>query len=219
MLTVVKVGGSYAHSLRLPDLVAALAQGAGRAVIVPGGGPFADCVRREQPRIGYDGHAAHRMALLAMAQFGMALASLALREASQTKGRTMPAGPQVLVPAASPRAIEAVRAKRNVPIWLPLDLLDGDAELPESWEMTSDSLAAWLAGKLGAARLFYLKSTDVAEPASAAELAAKGLLDPLAPKFLAAGGAEVWLCGPREIAELGAALAAGSTVGRRIAVA
>ena len=83
-LTVVKVGGSFAHHPRLGDVVAALARGVGRTVVVPGGGPFADMVRREQPRIGYDDRTAHRMALLAMAQFGHALASLspALRPAA-----------------------------------------------------------------------------------------------------------------------------------------
>ena len=31
------------------------------------------------------------------------------------------------------------------------------AALPETWELTSDSLAAWLAGALGAGRLVLVK--------------------------------------------------------------
>ena len=46
-------------------------------VLVPGGGPFADAVRAAQPRMGFDDRAAHAMALLAMEQYGCALANLA----------------------------------------------------------------------------------------------------------------------------------------------
>jgi aspartokinase-like uncharacterized kinase len=201
-LTVVKVGGSFARSPRLADIAAALVQGGGRAVVVPGGGPFADCVRREQGRIGYDDHAAHKMALFAMAQFGTLLISRDPR----------------LVPATGPDGIQRALADKRVPVWLPLSLLGGNPAIPETWDMTSDSLAAWLAGQLKAQRLIFLKR---AAPRSTAlpELVAKGVLDPLVPRFLAAASAEAWLCGPRDLARLGAALAGGGAVGRPIAVA
>ena len=101
-------------------------------MIVPGGGPFADCVRREQKRIGFDDRSAHRMALLAMAAFGQMLARLS--DSSQ---------------AGSERRCGQARVldSGGIPVWLPLDLLDGRPEIPESWDMTSDSLAAWLAGR------------------------------------------------------------------------
>jgi dihydroneopterin aldolase len=171
-------------------------------VIVPGGGPFADSVRREQKRIGFDDQAAHRMALLAMAAFGTMLASFS----------------PALRPAATLAAIKRALAEGAVPVWLPLDLLDGDADVPASWEMTSDSLAAWLAGRLKASRLIFLKR---ATPAAmkAADLVAAGVLDPLAPRFLEATKAEAWLCRPRDIARLGPALAEGTEIGRRIEVA
>ena len=73
---VVKLGGSFAFSKHLRDWIEALAACAGRVVIVPGGGPFADAVRSAQPRMGFDDAAAHHMALLAMEQCGRALASL-----------------------------------------------------------------------------------------------------------------------------------------------
>src|SRR5580692_10060673 len=75
-LTVVKLGGSQAFSAHLSDWLDAVALGAGRVVIVPGGGPFADAVRTAQPAMGFDDRAAHHMALLAMEQFGCALAGL-----------------------------------------------------------------------------------------------------------------------------------------------
>ena len=51
---VLKLGGSL---LEAPELDAWLATtvgaGAGRCVVVPGGGPFADRVRDSQPRLGF----------------------------------------------------------------------------------------------------------------------------------------------------------------------
>jgi dihydroneopterin aldolase len=200
--SVVKLGGSFAHHPRLRDIVHTLERGAGRAVIVPGGGPFADLVRREQKRIGFDDRAAHRMALLAMAEFGYALAS------SST----------ALQPAANLTAIRRALAAGRIPVWLPFDLLDGRADVPESWEMTSDSLAAWLAGRLSASRVIFVKRKAPAAPAIAG-LVSAGVLDPLTPRFLAESGAEAWLCGQHHLARLGDALAAGSAIGRRIEVA
>src|SRR5258705_11959872 len=74
--TVIKLGGSFAFSADLRDWIAAIAGCAGRAVIVPGGGPFADAVRAAQVRMGFDDRAAHRMGLLAMEQYGCAIKSL-----------------------------------------------------------------------------------------------------------------------------------------------
>ena len=201
-LTVVKLGGSFARHSRLDDLIHALESGAGRTVIVPGGGPFADCVRREQKRIGFDDHAAHRMALLAMASYGQMLA-----------GRST-----VLKPAASIGAVRQIRSNGGIPVWLPLDLLDGRPDIPESWEMTSDSLAAWLAGELGATRIIFLKRKLPAK-ARVAELVAAGVVDPLVPRFLASAHSDAWICGHRQIAELAKALAEGGGAGRPLAVA
>ena len=73
--TVVKIGGSYAFSLDLRRWTDAIA-GCGRPRSSwPGGGPFADAVRAAQPRMGFDDAAAHHMAMLAMEQYGYALAS------------------------------------------------------------------------------------------------------------------------------------------------
>src|SRR5260370_41527482 len=97
--TVVKLGGSHAFSEHLAGWVAAIAGCAGDIVVVPGGGPFADAVRDSQPKIGFDDEAAHHMALLAMEQYGCALASL--------NG--------ALVPADSLAAIQHAREAGKVP--------------------------------------------------------------------------------------------------------
>ena len=139
-LAIVKLGGSHATGPHIKDWLAAIAAEAGAIAIVPGGGPFADTVRTAQAGIGYDDRAAHAMALMAMAQFGAALTSLnpALR------------------PAASRAAIRRALKESKVPVWSPEPMARA-AALPETWEFTSDSLAAWLAGALGAGRLVLVK--------------------------------------------------------------
>ena len=200
---VVKVGGSFCRYKRLRELAASLSQAGGRAVIVPGGGPFADCVRREQVRLGCGDAAAHRMALLAMAQFGTALADLS----------------DGLAATASLPALRDALDARRTPVWLPLHLLDGDPDIAETWEMTSDSLAAWLAVRLGADRLFFLKRGRQRRTAALADLVSEGVLDPLVPRYLAGSGTAAYLCGPRDFPALADALAAGRAIGRPIALA
>jgi aspartokinase-like uncharacterized kinase len=182
--TVVKLGGSYAHHPKLREIASVLGEGGGRLIVVPGGGPFADAVRREQKRIGYDDAAAHRMALLGMAAFGHALASLA----------------PSLAPAAGLEAIRDALAADRVPVWLPLDLLDGDPDVPETWDCTSDSLAAWLCGRIGARRLILLKRGSLPPSGRAGELAEAGIVDPLVATFLArVPGWETWIAAPRRL--------------------
>ncbi len=200
-LAIVKLGGSFCRYPRLRELAEILGECGGRAVVVPGGGSFADRIRAEQTRLGFSDAAAHRMALLAMAQFGHALADLC----------------ETLAPAASLAAIRVALAEGRTPVWLPLDLLDGRPDIPETWDMTSDSLAAWLAARLPADRLIFLKRGTRAA-AALPDLVAARVLDPLVPAFLAASGVEAWLCGPRDVPALPGALAGGHPVGRRIAL-
>ena len=137
-----------------------------------------------------------------MAEFGYALASLSA----------------ILKTAANRAAIEELRTEGAEPVWLPLDLLEGRRDVPETWDMTSDGLAAWLAGQLSAPRLIFLKRI-LPKLQRLPDLVAGGLLDPLTPRFLAQSNVEAWICGPRDLARLGAALADGSAIGRRIEVA
>jgi aspartokinase-like uncharacterized kinase len=185
-LAIVKLGGSHAGGPHLKDWLAAIAAEAGSMAIVPGGGPFADAVRTAQTSMGYDDRAAHAMALMAMAQFGSALESL---------------NPALRL-AASRAAILRALKERKVPVWSP-ERMARAAALPETWELTSDSLAAWLAGALGAGRLVLVKhgrfeTTTV----DADELVARGVVDPLFPRYLRESGARAWLAAPTESAKL-----------------
>jgi dihydroneopterin aldolase len=185
-LAIVKLGGSHAIGPHLKDWLAAIVAEAGSIAIVPGGGPFADAVRAAQARIGYDDRAAHIMALMAMAQFGCALQSLN----------------PVLRLAASRSAILLALKERKVPVWSP-EQMTCAAALPETWDLTSDSLAAWLAGALGADRLLLVKHGHFeTETIDAHDLAARGVVDPLFPLYLKESGARAWLAGPTDSARL-----------------
>jgi dihydroneopterin aldolase len=192
-LTVVKLGGSFALSPYLRDIVIEISAARGHVVIVPGGGPFADAVRDTQRRIGFDDGAAHKMALMAMAQFAEALASLASRR---------------LRPASSLAAISTHLDAGDVPIWSPWPLADGLEALPQSWHLTSDSLAAWLAGRLRAHRLTMLKYGN--PPASLLEAAEAAIVDPLFPSYAEASGAAIGWIDPSQPGALRGILGAES---------
>ncbi len=155
---VVKLGGSLHDSPALGRWLRWLATAPGPPrIVVPGGGPFADTVRRLQPELDFDDLAAHRMAILAMQQYGLVLQAQA---------------PDMRLAESEPELRRAQAA-----VWLPWRLA-GRAAIAPSWAVTSDSLACWLAMRLGAERLVLVKSAAVPIGVHAAgELAAAGLLD------------------------------------------
>jgi 5-(aminomethyl)-3-furanmethanol phosphate kinase len=192
-LAIVKLGGSHADGPHLKDWLAAIAAEAGSIAIVPGGGPFADAVRTAQASMGFDDRAAHAMAMMAMAQFGCALTNL---------------NPALRL-TASRSAILRVLKKGKVPVWSPEPMARA-AALPETWRLTSDSLAAWLAGALGAGRLLLVKHGRFEGAAiDAHDLVARGIVDPLFPLYLKASGAQAWLAGPTDSRRLAEGLRGG----------
>ena len=77
------------------------------------------------------------------------------------------------------------------------------AALPETWDLTSDSLAAWLAGALGARSLVLVKHGRFeTETVDVRDLVARGAVDPLFPRFLKESGARAWLAGPTDSTRL-----------------
>ena len=217
MLTVVKVGGGLAREAgdgALRALCTAIAAaGAGhRLLVVPGGGDFAGAVRDHDRRFGLRSEVAHRMAILAMDQFGWALTDLIPGAASCTELGPARAG--------------------VVPVLLPAALLAERDPLPASWAVTSDSIAAWVAGAAGAGRLVLIKPVAGLHrdwpPAGAPiaeltvdELAAlrPGGVDAHLPTALRAAGVETWVIGGREPARLAELLERGRTVGTHVAAA
>jgi 5-(aminomethyl)-3-furanmethanol phosphate kinase len=189
--TVIKIGGSCALSLDLRRWAEMVAACGGRVVVVPGGGPFADAVRSTQPRMGFDDAAAHHMAMLGMEQFGRALASFDRR----------------LVVADSMAGLRNALAGDKVPVWLPARMAMKATDIPASWQVTSDSLAAWLAGKLRAARLLLLKQVELShQPVAVNELVEGGIVDRAFPQFLKASGVAAFILGPADHMAVPAAL-------------
>jgi 5-(aminomethyl)-3-furanmethanol phosphate kinase len=170
---IVKLGGSLAADPLLRDWLDMLSDcGRGRVVIVPGGGPFADRVREAQQHWDFDDGAAHRMAILAMDQYGQMLVALC----------------PALTPAASPDQLFAVLKEAGVAVWLPSAMLGAGDAVPQDWSVTSDSLAAWLAQQISAQALVLVKSCAVpADGASSEELADLGVVDPSFPEFARRG--------------------------------
>ncbi len=191
-IIVLKIGGSLAEGTSLPGWLATLPAGRGRTVIVPGGGVFADAVRHEQQRLGFSDRAANRMALLAMEQYALVLADLV----------------PDLVPCRTIDEMRRTLAERRVPVWLPAHLALADPSIPESWEVTSDSLAAWLARQLGARTLVLVKSIAAPRPLEPAFLAAKGMVDTAFPRFFTGGDLLLDWVGPGEEGRLADLLAA-----------
>jgi aspartokinase-like uncharacterized kinase len=162
---VVKLGGSLARSPDLPSWLRALAGRPG-LVLVPGGGPFADQVRAAQAHWGFPDAAAHEMALLAMEQYGRMLCALQ----------------SGLRPAAS--AAELRDASPATPVWMPTRMVMADPEMEHCWDVTSDSLAAWLCRRLGAEGLLLVKSAPAARLAGDRQsLSAQGIVDLAFPRY------------------------------------
>jgi 5-(aminomethyl)-3-furanmethanol phosphate kinase len=168
-MVVIKLGGSLATSGKLGLCLDKVEQvQKGRAVvIVPGGGVFADQVRSAQQQWQFDDRTAHQMAILAMQQ--MALAFNAVKP--------------------SFKIIDSVAelCKRNNPasvsIWSPTISELDKAGIPSSWEMTSDSLSAWLAKTLGANELILVKSVNIEPSFDVLKLVQQQFVDALFYKY------------------------------------
>jgi aspartokinase-like uncharacterized kinase len=218
MVTVVKVGGGLAREAG-DDALRVLCRAIGGAaarhplLVVPGGARFADAVRDHDARFALRPATAHKMAILAMEQFGLMLCDL--------------------IPGAEPctdlASARDAAAGGGAPVLLPASLLLVNG-LPTSWEVTSDSIAAWVAGAAEATRLALVKPVaglyrdwpPAAAPlvrltvAELAELRAGGQaagVDAYLPHVLSATGVEAWVIDGRDPARLITLLERGSTEG------
>jgi 5-(aminomethyl)-3-furanmethanol phosphate kinase len=211
VLTVVKVGGGLGRDAgdgALRALCAHIADAGARhrLLVVPGGADFADAVREHDRRFGLRPQTAHRMAILAMDQFGWALVDL--------------------IPRATPCVDLPSMREGGVAVLLPAALLARRDPLPHSWAVTSDSIAAWVAGAAGAGRLVLVKAVDglfrtwppTDEPIARLtvdELAAlrpQGVDEHL-PATLRAARVETWVIGGRRPSRLTELLEHGCTSG------
>ncbi|HEY5311716.1 MAG TPA: hypothetical protein VIK18_04330 [Pirellulales bacterium] len=201
MRRVIKVGGSLLDwPLLGPTLQAWLAAyTADDNLLVAGGGPAADWVRRAQRVHGFSDQAAHWLAIRAM-QLGAGLLAELLPQATVCDD---PA--ELTAPAPSGRlvifgALGWLEREQDMPGTEKKDSpqrhrdtekkREGEGEgegegeehqpsggtLPASWDVTSDSIAAHLASALAADELVLLKSA-LPQTTSIAAAAAEGYID------------------------------------------
>jgi aspartokinase-like uncharacterized kinase len=164
---VVKLGGSL---LDLPDLVERFeswraAELGPRGLLVVGGGAAADVVRDFDKAFRLGEPASHWLAIRAM-QFNAHCVAAVLQNV------------QLVLDCA---ACEDAWANKRLALLDPLGWLSREAaegvHIPHRWTFTSDSVAAHVATRLGAAKLTLLKSTlpkGSCDPVGAAKL---GLVD------------------------------------------
>ena len=146
MVWVVKIGGSLATDERLPQWLEILSASKQAIVIVPGGGAFADQVRHLQLHWQFSDAIAHHMAILAMRQYGLMLAGLSSQfECIET------------VEVIKQHLHDSLRPI----VWMPCHRELEQDQIVASWDVSADSLAAWLCSKLNADRLILIKAADL----------------------------------------------------------
>jgi aspartokinase-like uncharacterized kinase len=177
-LAVVKVGGGLMRQIGLERAARAVSDAVRdqAVVIVPGGGTLADAVRALDREASLSPDASHWMAILAMDQQAHALADKIT-------------GAQVVFDGDG---IRVAHAEGRLPVLAPFRWMYAADVLPHSWDATSDSVAAFVAGALDAALLVLLK------PAAGDPL---GLVDATFASVLPAGLRVVAL-GPGELGRL-----------------
>ena len=205
---IIKLGGSLAANPELSDWCQMLAgpclqSDLRSVVVVPGGGPFADVVRIAQKTHGFDDETAHSMAIAGMEQYGRMLHGLA----------------PALKPAFDLDDFTLAAQEGRTALWMPQTMTQAmageSADIPRDWETTSDSLAAWLAGRLKASRLVLIKSAELPVPETDGEganglalsrLQETGLIDRALGNFACNRGFDVFCIGPSGRSRLMAAL-------------
>jgi aspartokinase-like uncharacterized kinase len=186
-IRVLKVGGSLLECESLPTLFCTwLAQmdenntlGASPApsrcdILIAGGGPLVDQIRRLDQRFALDAETAHWMSVSAMSCTAQLLAHLL----------------GVGQPVCDWQELQSLVTGKHAPQtvfdvqrWLgELEPIQPGVHLSHDWQSTSDSIAARLARVLSADELVLLKSTDCPPGIGWQAAAAQGLVDEHFPR-------------------------------------
>ncbi|WP_135609382.1 amino acid kinase [Methanococcoides sp. AM1] len=140
MKVVLKIGGSLIE--QADDLLKAImeqivsTESKVKIVVVPGGGVFANGIREASRAYSIGDEAAHWMAVAAMEQYAYLLVDK----------------------SGMPSIDDTDNVPEGMSILLPYKLLKTTDELEHSWDVTSDTIAAWVAHRIDAA---LIKATDV----------------------------------------------------------
>ena len=143
----IKIGGSLiSYTEELIDLMQSLdnLSKSYQLVIIPGGGPFVDVVREIFRQYNLSETVAHWMAILAMDQYGFFLSNLS----------------ENAVTISSIDNAKELASTYKLVIILPFQVLYEQDPLEHSWDVTSDSIAAYIASLINAESLILLKDVE-----------------------------------------------------------
>lgn len=143
---ILKIGGSLSRSKKtlkkLFNEIAKLSR-IHKILVVPGGGHFADQVRRIYHKFHISEDVAHWSAIFAMDQMGFLFSDF---------------HPNIKI------VYEIEDAKQTdrgiIPVLIPSKLMLDEDPLPHSWDITSDSIAAYIAHITGTKRVLILTDVD-----------------------------------------------------------
>jgi len=176
LVIVVKLGGSVASNVK--GILSVLQSLGEDILIIPGGWVFAELVRKLDVR----DDEAHWMAILAVEQYGYYISSFGIK-------------------TIKPRDFDGIEFN-GIRVLLPYRLLINHNELPHSWDVTSDSIAIWIASKLKADRVIKLTNVDgiilngklVNRIQASKLIGIQTCLDKFAPKLMVKHGIDTFIC-------------------------
>ncbi|MFX1260348.1 MAG: hypothetical protein ACFFAN_21060 [Promethearchaeota archaeon] len=145
---IVKIGGKILENSE--DLKATLTQfkellsqkRIQKIIIIPGGGSYANFVRKLDLKLNVEDDLVHWMAILAMDQNGIFL-SQQYKEIDCIKNID-----------------DLKNSNCDISVFLPYEFLSQNDELPHSWDVTSDSIALYIASQLGIDECLLIKDID-----------------------------------------------------------
>lgn len=146
MDALIKIGGSVLQTDAIHSLCATLDELSQEFsfVLLPGGGEYADLVRKHFLSYQLTEDTAHWMAILSENMLGFLLLQYLNR------GRAV----------FNLSAVSEILEKSLIPVFLPFQYLFSQDPLPHSWAVTSDSIALHLAEILHAEKLILVKDVD-----------------------------------------------------------
>jgi len=174
---VLKIGGSLAeYPEDLKRLCGELAVSSKKYsfLVVPGGGRFANSVREVDRRFHLSTETAHKMAILAMDQFGLLLSDIV---------------PNAAVTESLEHAKKLANSDRPI-VFLPSKFLFAEKALEESWAVTSDTISAFVAYRLRAGKLILVKDVDGIFTADPKSMTGAALLPQVSAHKLQVDGVE-----------------------------
>ncbi|MBD3338398.1 MAG: hypothetical protein GF353_04785, partial [Candidatus Lokiarchaeota archaeon] len=147
-IILAKIGGKILNNKKSVDSVISQFENlytkhyATKIILIPGGGVYADFIRLLDKKLGFSVEQAHWMAIYAMNQNGIELCEKYRDFSCESDFSIIKARSQGLY------------------VFLPYNYLFEIDSLPHSWQVTSDSIAMFIAIKLGLNYCYLIKDVD-----------------------------------------------------------